>query len=172
MISKDKYAHLTFIVQNFHNYMNIFKKLFSSKEKDECNVKKSNSIFQRVIRVLDYDSLKKWKYCHFTFWHSEYTSDPVVIGKIYEHLRTASVIRLYITRDFIEYSAETKKHGFVCGGCHRGQYMFFEFGLCRSGHRFDIYGEDRTDPVIKEFYEWWINLVRPYEQEFNNDYNL
>lgn len=160
--------------------LNIFKKLFGNKEKKkfdnkekkEPNIKTSKLTVQRVIRVLDYDSLKKFEHCHFTSWHSEYTNNPVIIGKIFEHLRTASVIRLYITRDFIEYSAETKKHGFVCGSCHRGQYMFFCFGLSRSGHRWDFYGEDRTDPVIKEFYEWWGNLVRPYEQEFNNDYNL
>ena len=73
----------------------------------------------------------------------------------------------------IEYSAMTKKHGFVCGGCHRmGPYSFFEFGLSRSGHRWDIYGEDREDPTIKAFYEWWGNLVKPYEEEFDNDYNL
>lgn len=152
--------------------LNIFKKLFDNKEKDDSNIKTSKPTFQQVIRVLDFDSLERWRHCHFSFWNSEYTDNPVVIGKIYEHLRTASVIRLYITRECIEYSAETSKHGFVCGGCHRGQYMFFTFGLSRSGHRFDIYGEDRTDPIIKEFYEWWSNLVRPYEQEFNNDYNL
>ena len=152
--------------------LNIFKKLFGNKEKDDSNIKTSKSTFQQVIRVLDYDSLEKRNHCYFGFWDSESTDDPVVIGKIYEHLRTASIIRIYITKNYIEYSAETKKHGFVCGGCHRGQYMFFTFGLSRSGHRFDIYGEDRTDPVIKEFYEWWGNLVRPYEQEFNNDYNL
>ena len=152
--------------------LNIFKKLFGNKEKDDSNIKTSKPISQQVIRVLDYESLKRFEHCRFSFWDSESTNDPVVIGKIYEHLRTASVIRLYITRCCIEYSAETKKHGFVCGSCHRCQYMFFSFGLSRSGHRFDIYGEDRTDPVIKEFYEWWGNLVRPYEQEFNNDYNL
>lgn len=152
--------------------LNIFKKLFGNKEKDKSNIKTSKPISQQVIRVLDYDSLEKYEHCHFSAWNSESTNNPVVIGKIYEHLRTASVIRLYITRGFIEYSAETKKHGFVCGACHRGQYMFFNFGLSRSGHRFDIYGEDRTDPVIKEFYEWWSNLVRPYEIEYDNDYNL
>lgn len=152
--------------------LNIFKKLFGNKEKDKSNVKTLSPAFQQVIRVLDFDSLERFEHCHFSFWNSEYTDNPVVIGKIYEHLRTASVIRLYITKECIEYSAETSKHGFVCGSCHRGQYMFFSFGLSRSGHRFDIYGEDRTDPIIKEFYEWWSNLVRPYEQEFNNDYNL
>lgn len=152
--------------------LNIFKKLFDNKEKDDSNIKTSKPTFQQVIRVLDFDSLERWRHCHFSFWNSEYTDNPVVIGKIYEHLRTASVIRLYITKECIEYSAETSKHGFVCGSCHRGQYMFFSFGLSRSGHRFDIYGEDRTNPIIKEFYEWWSNLVRPYEQEFNNDYNL
>lgn len=151
---------------------NIFKKLFGNKEKNESNIKTSKPIFQRVIRVLDYESLKKFEHCNFSFWNSEYTNDPVIIGKIFEHLRTASVIRIYITKNCIEYSAETKKHGFVCGSCHRGEYMFFDFGLSRSGHRFDIYGEDRTDPVIKAFYEWWGNLVKPYEQEFDNDYNL
>ena len=152
--------------------LNIFKKLFGNKEKDKSNIKTSKPIFQQVIRVLDYESLKKFEHCYFSFWDSESTNDPVVIGKIYEHLRTASVIRLYITKNYIEYSAETKKHGFVSGGCHRFQYMFFNFGLSRSGHRFDIYGEDRTDPVIKEFYEWWKNLVKPYELEYDNDYNL
>ena len=134
--------------------------------------KENTSITQKVIRVLDYDSLRKWQHCYFSSWDSEYTYNPVIIGKIFENLRNASVIRLYITRDFIEYSAETEKHGFVCGSCQRGQYMFFEFGLSRSGHRFDIYGEDRTDPVIKEFYEWWSNLVRPYEKQYDNDFNL
>ena len=110
--------------------------------------KENASITQKVIRVLDYDSLRKWQHCYFSSWDSEYTCNPVIIGKIFENLRNASVIRLYITRDFIEYSAETEKHGFVCGSCQRGKYMFFEFGLIRSVHRFDIYGVDRTDLVI------------------------
>lgn len=126
-----------------------------------------------VVRVLDFDSLLRWKYCNFAFWKSETIQDPKIIGKIFELLRTASVIRLYITKNCIEYSANTKKHGLVCGSCSRGsRYMFFEFGLSRSGHRFDIYGEDRRDPTIKAFYEWWGNLVKPYEDEFDNDYNL
>ena len=146
---------------------------FLNKFKRNVNVTKiPKPIFQRVIRVLDYESLKKFEHCHFSFWNSESTNNPIVIGKIYGHLRTASVIRLYITRYHIEYSAETKKHGFVCGSCSRHEYMFFEFGLSRSGHRFDIYNEDRTDPVIKEFYKWWKKLVKPYEEQFDNDYNL
>lgn len=150
-------------------FWNIFKK----KDNKEAEVKTSRPLLQRVIRVLDYNSLQTWDHCHgFSFWHSEYTKDPIVIGKIFEYLRTASVIRLYITREYIEYSAMTKKHGFVCGGCHRWNYDFFEFGLSHSGHRWDIYGEDRTDPTIKAFYEWWKNLVKPYEEQFDNDYNL
>ena len=138
------------------------------------NIDTSNKWYQHVSRVLDSDSLDRYRYCHgFSMWHSEYTKDPKVIGKIFEHLRTAYSIKLYITNAYIEYSAITKKHGFVCGGCHRmGPYSFFEFGLSRSGHRWDIYGEDREDPTIKAFYEWWGNLVKPYEEEFNNDYNL
>ena len=138
------------------------------------NINTSNKWYQHVSRVLDSDSLDRYKHCHgFSMWHSEYTDDPKVIGKIFEHLRTAYSIKLYITNAYIEYSAMTKKHGFVCGGCHRmGPYSFFEFGLSRSGHRWDIYGEDREDPTIKAFYEWWGNLVKPYEEEFNNDYNL
>lgn len=41
-----------------------------------------------------------------------------------------------------------------------------------SGHRFDIYGEDRDNPTIKAFYEWWEKLVKPYEKEFDKDFNL
>lgn len=148
-------------------------KFFNKQHKQEL-VEKSTTTHcnPTVVRVLDFDSLLNWKYCHFSFWNSETIQDPKLIGKIFELLRTASVIRLYITKSCIEYSADTKKHGLVCGSCHRGRYMFFEFGLSRSGHRFDIYGEDRRDPTIKAFYEWWGNLVKPYEEEFNNDYNL
>lgn len=126
---------------------------------------------QTVLRVLDYSELNIHS-AGFSMWNSEYTKDPVIIGKIYEHLKTASQIRLYITKNYIEYSAITKKHGQVNGGCHRWNYDFFEFGLRRSGHRFDIYGEDRTNTIIKEFYEWWENLVKPYEEAYDNDYNL
>ena len=140
--------------------------------KKDTAVKNSNSWSQIVVRVLDGNSLQRSKHCYFPFWKSETIKDPKLIGKIFEYLRTASIIRLYITKNYIEYSANTEKHGFVCGGCHRGGYMFFEFGLTRSGHRFDIYGEDRRDPTIKAFYEWWGNLVKPYEEEFDNDYNL
>ena len=148
--------------------------LFKRKDKtNESEIKTSKPLLQRVVRVLDFDSLRNWEHCRgFSFWHSEYTKDPVVIGKILEHLRTASLIRLYVSKDYIEYSAETKKHGFVCCGCHRWNYDFFEFGLSRSGHRWDFYGEDRTDPTIKAFYEWWGNLVKPYEEEFDKDFNL
>ena len=126
---------------------------------------------QKVVRVLDHSSLNLYD-VGFSFWNSEYTKDPVVIGKILEHLKTASEIRLYVTKNYIEYSAIIKKHGQVNGGCHRWNYDFFQFGLRRSGHRFDFYGEDRTNPIIKEFYEWWENLVKPYEEAFDNDYNL
>lgn len=148
-------------------------KFFNKHPKHELTEKPTTSpCKQTVVRVLDFDSLLRWKYCLFSFWNSETIQDPKLIGKIFELLRTASVIRLYITKSCIEYSADTKKHGLVCGSCHRGRYLFFEFGLSRSGHRFDIYGEDRRDPTIKAFYEWWGNLVKPYEDEFDNDYNL
>jgi len=137
-----------------------------------CNT--SKKWYQRVERVLDYQSLGNHEHCGgFLHWNAESTKNPAVIGKIFDHLRTAYSIKLYITNAYIEYSAMTKKHGFVCGGCHRmGPYSFFEFGLARSGHRWDIYGEDRSDPTIKAFYEWWENLVKPYEKEFDNDFNL
>ena len=50
---------------------------------------------QRVVRVyssydLDYDPVG------FSMWHSEYTKDPEIIGKIHDHLRNALEIRLYI----------------------------------------------------------------------------
>ena len=135
-------------------------------------IQQINSMSQKVIRVLDFDSLQESRHCNFSFWKPEIIQDPKLIGKIFEYLRTASVIRLYITKSCIEYSAETSKHGFVCGSCHRNGYMFFEFGLSRSGHRFDIYEEDRKDPTIKAFYEWWENLVKPYEEEFDKDFNL
>ena len=48
---------------------NIFKKLFGNKEKNESNIKTSKPIFQRVIRVLDYESLKKFEHCNFSFWN-------------------------------------------------------------------------------------------------------
>lgn len=149
-------------------------KFFNKHLKQELTEKSTKSYRKpTVVRVLDFDSLLKWKYGHhFSFWKTETIQDPKLIAKIFEYLRTASVIRLYITKNYIEYSADTEKHGLVCGSCHRGMYMFFEFGLSRSGHRFDIYGEDRQDPTIKAFYEWWGNLVKPYEEEFDNDHNL
>ena len=153
----------------------LISKIFSKDSSKKKKKKKVETIYKcspTVIRVLDFDSLLRWKYCHFSFWKSETIQDPKLIAKIFEYLRTASVIRLYITKSCIEYSADTEKHGLVCGSCHRGGYMFFEFGLSRSGHRFDIYGEDRRDPIIKAFYGWWGNLVKPYEEEFDNDYNL
>lgn len=153
----------------------LISKIFSKDSSKKESTKKVETIYKcspTVIRVLDFDSLLRWKYCNFAFWKSETIQDPKLIGKIFEYLKTASVIRLYITKNYIEYSADTEKHGLVCGSCHRGRYMFFEFGLSRSGHRFDIYGEDRRDPTIKAFYEWWGNLVKPYEEEFNNDHNL
>lgn len=153
----------------------LISKIFSKDSSKKESTKKVETIYKyppTVIRVLDFDSLLRWKYCNFAFWKSETIKDPKLIGKIFEYLRTASVIRLYITKNCIEYSADTEKHGLVCGSCYRGRYMFFEFGLSRSGHRFDIYGENREDPTIKAFYEWWGNLVKPYEEEFDNDYNL
>ena len=175
------------IFKNIKNFISNLVKIQNVSENSPQNVSEDNNVvnvnktpdtsnkwYQRVSRVLDSDSLDRYKYCHgFSMWHSEYTDDPKVIGKIFEHLRTAYSIKLYITNAYIEYSAITKKHGFVCGGCHRmGPYSFFEFGLSRTGHRWDIYDPDRDDPTIKAFYEWWGNLVKPYEEEFDNDYNL
>ena len=149
-------------------------KFFNKHTKQELTENSTKSYHMpTVVRVLDFDSLFDWKYGHhFSFWKTETAQDPKLIAKIFEYLRTASVIRLYITKNYIEYSADTQKHGLVCGSCHRDRYMFFEFGLSRSSHRFDIYDEDRQDPTIKAFYEWWGNLVKPYEEEFDNDHNL
>lgn len=126
---------------------------------------------QIVIRVFDTESLKVAK-TSFSSWDVEYTDNPDVIGKIFEHLKSASVIRLYIDNKYIQYTAETKKRGQISGSCHRLGYDFFEFGVRTSGHRFDIYGEDRKNPTIKAFYDWWGKLVKPYEKEFDKDFNL
>lgn len=126
---------------------------------------------QIVIRVFDIESLKVAE-TGFSSWDVEYTDNPDVIGKIFEHLRSASVIRLYIDNRFIQYTAETKERGQVSGSCRRLGYDWFEFGIRKSGHRFDIYGEDRDNPTIKAFYEWWEKLVKPYEKEFDKDFNL
>lgn len=126
---------------------------------------------QIVIRVFDTESLKMTK-TGFSSWDSEYTDNPVVIGKILEHLRSASAIRLYIDNTYIQYTAETKKRGQVCGSCKRAGYDFFTFGIRKSGHRFDIYGEDRDNPTVKAFYDWWGKIVKPYEKEFDKDFNL
>ena len=126
---------------------------------------------QIVIRVFDTESLKMTK-TGFSSWDSEYTDNPDVIEKIFEHLKSAAVIRLYIDNKYIQYTAETKKRGQISGSCHRLEYDFFEFGIRTSGHRFDIYGEDRNNPTIKAFYDWWEGLVKPYEEEFEKDFNL
>ena len=45
---------------------------FLNKFKRNVNVTKiTKPIFQRVIRVLDYESLKKFEHCHFSFWNSD-----------------------------------------------------------------------------------------------------
>lgn len=126
---------------------------------------------QIVIRVFDTESLEMSK-AGFISWDSEYTDNPDVIEKIFEHLKSASVIRLYIDKFYIQYTAETKKRGQISGSCHRLGYDFFEFGIRNSGHRFNIYGEDRENPTIKAFYDWWEGLVKPYEEEFEKDFNL
>lgn len=131
------------------------------------NVKDS----QIVIRVFDTESLKVAK-TSFSSWDVQYTDNSDVIGKIFENLKSASVIRLYIDNKYIQYTAETKKRGQISGSCHRLGYDFFEFGIRTSGHRFDIYGEDRKNPTIKAFYDWWEGLVKPYEEEFDKDFNL
>jgi hypothetical protein len=127
---------------------------------------------QRVVRVWSHDDLD-YTYVGFTHWHSEQVNSPEIIGKIHDHLRNALEIRLYISKAYIEYTAITRTRGQVSGGCHRmGPYDFFEFGIRKSGHRFDIYGEDRKDPTIKAFFDWWGNLVKEYEAEFDKDFNL
>lgn len=127
---------------------------------------------QRVVRVYSNDDLD-YISVGFSHWHSEYTKNPEIIGKIHDHLRNALEIRLYITNAYIQYTAITRTRGQVSGGCHRmGSYDFFEFGIRKSGHRFDIYGEDRKDPTIKAFFDWWGNLVKEYEAEFDKDFNL
>lgn len=126
---------------------------------------------QKVKRVRNREDLKH-SLVGFTQWNSESTKNPVIIGKIHEHLRNASEIRLYITKNAIEYTATTRTKGQISGSCSRNSYIFFEFGIRKSGHRFDVYGEDRNDPTIKAFYIWWENLVKPYEEAFDKDFNL
>lgn len=127
---------------------------------------------QRVVRVWNFNDLNHTT-AGFSRWHCEQVNSPEVIGKIHDHLRNATEIRLYVTKAYIEYTAITRTRGQVSGGCHRmGPYDFFEFGIRKSGHRFDIYGEDRKDPTIKAFFDWWGNLVKEYEAEFDKDFNL
>lgn len=127
---------------------------------------------QKVVRVWNFNDLDHTT-VGFSRWHSEQVNSPEVIGKIHDHLRNATEIRLYVTKAYIEYTAITRTRGQVSGGCHRmGPYDFFEFGIRKSGHRFDIYGEDRKDPTIKAFFDWWGNLVKEYEAEFDKDFNL
>jgi len=138
------------------------------KEVDTTKPKK----LQRVVRVWNFNDLDHTT-VGFSRWHTEQVNSPEVIGKIHDHLRNATEIRLYVTKAYIEYTAITRTRGQVSGGCHRiGPYDFFEFGIRKSGHRFDIYGEDRKDPTIKAFFDWWGNLVKEYEAEFDKDFNL
>lgn len=136
----------------------------------DCLKRKIN-LFPHVTRVWSYDDLNHTT-VGFSFWDGEYTSDPNIIEKIYHHLKTAYSIRLYITNEYIEYTAETKTRGQVSGACRRNNYWFFEFGIRKSGHRWTIYNEDRTNSIVKEFYEWRGNLVKPYEETFDKDFNL
>lgn len=158
----------------FNFLKSIFKNTSNSTKLNDTGVKveKKLRVFPIVSRHLSFNDMRRGIYLSYGHWDSELIKDPALIGRIYEHLRTATVIRLYITKACIEWSAKTKKHGWVCGSCKRDSYMFFEFGIVNSGHRFDIYGEDRSNPTIKSFYNWWRDLVRPYEQEFDSDYNL
>jgi len=127
---------------------------------------------QKVVRVWNFNDLNHTT-VGFSRWCSEQVNSPEVIGKIHDHLRNAMEIRLYVTKAYIEYTAITRTRGQVSGVCHRmGPYSFFEFGIRKSGHRFDIYGEDRKDPTIKAFFDWWGNLVKEYEVEFDKDFNL
>lgn len=129
---------------------------------------------QDIKRVLDFHSLDvdRNKHSHFSFWQPELTSDPNIIGRIHETLKNATELRLYITQETIEYSAQTEKHGWVYGSCKRQDYTFFEFGLSRTGRRFDIYGEDRKNKKVRDFFVWWMGIVKPYEDEFEEDFNI
>lgn len=139
--------------------------------KRKNKVKNKLNPFPIVTRVWCFDDLNH-DCMGSGFWDGEFTNNPEVIEKIYHHLKTAYSIRFYITNECIEYTAETQTRGQVSGACHRRGYWFFDFGVRKSGHRWTIYNEDRTNPIIKEFYDWWGNLVKPYEEEFDKDYNL
>jgi len=139
------------------------------KRKVDTTKPKKLQIVTRVYSSEDLDYIP----AGFGHWDTEYVGSPEIIGRIHDHLRNALEIRLYVTKAYIEYTAMTRTRGQVSGGCHRmGPYDFFEFGIRKSGHRFDIYGEDREDPTVKAFFDWWGNLVKKYEAEFDKDFNL
>lgn len=133
-----------------------------------------DKLFKREQKITRVNSIKDLHKApnYISFWNTSQHSDAATIKKIYEHLKTARSIRIYISHRAIEYTADTLKFGIVTGSCHKWTYDFFEFGVYHTGHRYDIYGEDRGNSDVDAFYDWWKSVVYKYEKEFEKDVNL
>lgn len=102
-----------------------------------------------VTRVYSEDELNAWG--SFGFWETtDISGNEILIYKVLEHLKNSYNFKVYICRHLIIFSCDNDKYGKLkCNFSH--SYSSFEFGILKSGERYDINNSLYEYPQLVEF---------------------
>lgn len=102
-----------------------------------------------VTRVYSEDDLKAWG--SFGFWETtDISSNELLVYKVLEYLKNSYNFKVYICRHLIIFSCDNDKYGKLkCNFSH--SYSSFEFGILKSGERYDINNSLFEYPQLVEF---------------------
>ena len=102
-----------------------------------------------VTRVYSEDDLNTRS--SFAFWKTtDISNDELLVYKVLEHLKNSYNFKVYICSHLIIFSCDNDKYGKLkCKFPH--SYLSFEFGILKSGERYDINKSLSEYPQLKEF---------------------
>lgn len=102
-----------------------------------------------VTRVYSEDELNTRG--SFGFWETtDISNNELLVYKVLEHLKNSYNFKVYICRHLIIFSCDNDKYGKLkCKFPH--SYLSFEFGILKSGERYDINKSLSEYPQLEEF---------------------
>lgn len=102
-----------------------------------------------VTRVYSEDELNVRSY--FGSWETtDISNNELLVYKVLEHLKNSYNFKVYICRYCIVFSCDNDKYGKLkCKFPH--SYLGFEFGILKSGERYDINNSLSEYPQLVEF---------------------
>ena len=121
----------------------------------------------KVKRVFSYSDLVFKSSSNSWTTVNNIDNKPELIDKVLYHLKTATDYRAYISSPYVECSCYTKKFGYVkCSFRHN--FTFFEFGIYKSGTRYDIPYAIKDNEEFKNFLQnKFGDLIKEYEEDKN-----